>query len=253
MSLLIHQARYDLLSLARDKRARAMTFAFPLILLVILCAISGDATSTVDGHELSLKAFLLPGIVTMSVLTASYGTLVGSAVSLRETGVFKRRRATPVPAATIVLARALATLGLCAGTTIVLLVVAQAAFSIGVSAAGLAITALMVVVAALAYSCLGYAASTVIGSVDAAQPAVQLTMLPLYFISGIWFSTDGLPQGLQKVAELLPVEPLSHALHVAALGRGLDLGDVGVLAVWAVAGAVVAARRFSWLPRAAAA
>ena len=38
----------------------------------------------------------------------------------------------------------------------------------------------------------------VIPNVETAQPAVQLTMLPLYFISGIWFSTPFLLSSSRK-------------------------------------------------------
>jgi ABC-type polysaccharide/polyol phosphate export permease len=74
-------------------------------------------------------------------------------------------------------------------------------------------------------------------------------MLPLYFISGIWFTTDDLPEGLRRVAELLPVEPLAHSLHLAFQSATFDGRDLLTLAAWAVAGALFAARRFSWLPQ----
>ena len=100
---------------------------------------------------------------------------------------------------------------------------------------------------------MAYAVASLIPNVDAAQPAVQLTMLPLYFISGIWFSTDELPDALQKIAHLLPVEPLADVLHHAFLNQTVNAGDLAVLAAWAVLGLLVAVRRFSWLPREVAA
>ena len=39
--------------------------------------------------------------------------------------------------------------------------------------------------ATLAFACIGYAVSGLIGSPDAAQPVVQATMMPLCFISGV--------------------------------------------------------------------
>ena len=59
---------------------------------------------------------------------------------------------------------------------------------------------------------------------------MQLTILPLYFISGIWFTTDELPNALQKVAEYLPVEPLAHQLHLALLDPHIDGSDLATLA-----------------------
>jgi ABC-2 type transport system permease protein len=249
MTLLAHEIRFDLLTVWRNPRARIMTLAFPLLLLVILVGISKGGTTTVGGAGVSLQRFFVGGIMAMSVLTACYAALVSTVVSRRETGVYKRRRATPVPAWVVVAGQALTTTLVGLTTAAVLLIAARVIYGIGMPAKGIAIAAVVSVAGALALSAVGFAVSTLVPNVDAAQPAVQLTMLPLYFISGIWFSTDDLPEGLQKVAQLLPVEPLAHGLHVAFLSGTLDGGDVVTLAVWAVLATLFAARRFSWLPR----
>jgi ABC-2 type transport system permease protein len=249
MTLLAHEIRFDLLALWRNPRARVMTLAFPLILLVILVGISKGGTTTVGGDDVSLRRFFVGGIMAMSLLTACYGSLVINVVSQREYGIYKRRRATPVPAWIVVAGQALTTTVMALATSTALLLAARVLYGIGIPAQGIAVAAVAAVAGALAFSALAFAVASVVPNVDAAQPAVQLTMLPLYFVSGIWFSTDDLPEGLRKVAELLPVEPLAHAVHVAFLSGTLDGGDLLTLAVWAVLGVVVAARRFSWLPR----
>jgi ABC-2 type transport system permease protein len=251
MTLLLHEIRFGLIGIARNPRARVMTLAFPLILLVILVGISKGGTTTLDGSDVTLRRFFVAGILAMSLLVACYGSLVAVVVSQRETGVFKRRRATPTPSWVIVAGHALTTLVVAAGTSAVLLIVARVLYGVGVSASGLGIIALAVIAGGLAFACIAYAVASVIPNVETAQPAVQLTMLPLYFISGIWFSTDDLPNALQKVAQLLPVEPLAHQLHLALLDPRIDGSDLATLAVWAVAGVLIAARRFTWLPRAA--
>jgi ABC-2 family transporter protein len=100
--------------------------------------------------------------------------------------------------------------------------------------------------------CIGYAVASVLDSVDTAQPAIQLTTLPLYIISGIWVPTDSLSDGLRQVAKIFPVEHLSALLHQAYVpgttGGHVAGGDLLVLAAWAAAAALFAARRFSWLP-----
>jgi ABC-2 type transport system permease protein len=105
------------------------------------------------------------------------------------------------------------------------------------------------------FSCLGYAIAGMIGSPDAAQPVVQITMLPLYFISGVFVPSASLSPTLRHIAEVFPVEHLAAAMHLASV-RGsftsaLAPKDLAVLAVWAIAAGLFAARRFSWLPAAA--
>ncbi|MDX6679732.1 MAG: type transport system permease protein [Solirubrobacteraceae bacterium] len=252
MNLLAHEIRYDLLAIARNPRARVMTLAFPLILLVILVGISTGQT-TVDGDAVGIKRFLVGGIATMSLMGAAYGSVVATVVTQRENGVYKRRRATPVSALVVVLGQAVATVTVALSTTAVLLVVAQALYGVGTSATGLALIAFAVVIGSLVFSCLAYAMASVVPNVDAAQPAIQLTMLPLYFLSGIWFSIDGLPDVVRGFARALPVEPLADLVHRGMQHPSLNLRDLAVLAAWAVAGAAIAARRFSWLPKEVAA
>jgi len=86
---------------------------------------------------------------------------------------------------------------------------------------------------------------------------VQATMMPLYSISGVWIPTDQLGGGLRTVASIFPVEHLAATLHLASV-RGsftsaLSPTDLLVLLGWALAAALLAARRFSWLPNAATA
>jgi hypothetical protein len=57
------------------------------------------------------------------------------------------------------------------------------------------------------------------------------------------------------VASALPVEHVSDVLRRAfapgAASLGAAAGDLGVLAAWTLAGALIATRRFAWLPSAA--
>ncbi len=113
------------------------------------------------------------------------------------------------------------------------------------------------IVGTLTFACLGFAVAGLIGSPDAAQPIVQATMLPLYFISGVWIPTASLSPALRHIAEVFPIEHLAAALHLASVRgsfvQALAPRDLLVLAAWAVAASVFAARRFRWLPAAAGA
>ncbi|MEA2170500.1 MAG: type transport system permease protein [Solirubrobacteraceae bacterium] len=248
MNLLLHQARFDLLGVKRNTRARVMAFAFPILLLVILAGLA-SGTTTVNGDTIALKRFYVPGIIAMALMGSAFATVVATVVGRRENGVFKRRRATPVPAWVIVGGQALATVALCAATTTALLVVAAVAYDITIGPTALLGVALAVLAGAIVFSALAYAVSTLVPNVDAAQPTVQLTMFPIYFISGIWFTTDDMPKALQTIGELLPVQPVADLLHRAFLDPGVIARDVAVLAVWTAVALIVAAKRFSWLPK----
>lgn len=250
--LLRHQLRFDLMAMLRNKRARVLSIGFPLVFLVVFAGVFGDVETTVDGVAVAMSRFYVPGIVAMTVIFASYGTLVNTVTTRRELGVFKRRRATPVAPWVLVAGQSLATTALAAGTTVVVLVAARAAYGVGVCALGLAAVAVAGLLGSATFAALAHLAATVADSPEAAQPLVQMTMLPLYFVSGVWIPTDALPGWLRTIGEAFPVEHLAAALHHAFVhppGAGvIAWGDLGVLALWGAGGALLAARRFAWLP-----
>jgi ABC-2 type transport system permease protein len=254
LALLAHQVRFDTLASIRNPRARFFTFFFPILLLVIFTGVFGHGTTVVDGTRVRMAQFYVPGILAMSIITSTYGGLVMTIASARATGVLKRRRATPVPAAILVGGQAIATLLIAVCMSAVLLVIARVGYGVGISVGGLAATACAVAVGTFAFACLGYAVAGLIGSPDAAQPIIQVTTMPLYFISGVWIPNHNLPDALRTVASIFPVEHLAAATHLASVrgsfSSALAPGDLAVLAVWAIAAGIFAARRFSWLPHA---
>ena len=90
-----------------------------------------------------------------------------------------------------------------------------------------------IIIGAAAFCCLGYALVSAIRNEDAAQPITQAIMLPLYFISGVFYPTSGLPTWLADVAKIFPVSHLASALLVAynphTTGAGFAWTDLAVL------------------------
>ena len=76
-------------------------------------------------------------------------------------------------------------------------------------------------------------------------------MLPLYLASGIFIPAADIPGGLRRTAELFPVERLADTVQ-HAFGSAIAWRDLGILGLWAAVGLVIAVRRFSWTPTAAA-
>ena len=190
--------------------------------------------------------------MTLGIIAAAFINLVVSVTAQRETGVLKRRRATPVPAFVLIAGRALAAVVVALSTTVVLLVIGWAAFDAHVPARTAPALVLTVVVGALSFCCLGYAVASIIHDQDAAQPVTQGIMLPLYFISGVFVAESTLPRWIVDVAAIFPVRHLAAALLTAynphTRGPGLAPWDLLIVAAWGAGGLIVALRRFSWVP-----
>jgi ABC-2 type transport system permease protein len=253
VALVLHQARYDLRAFLRNKQSRFFTLILPLLFLIIFVSVFGN--NTIGSTGVKASTYYVPGISALAVIAASFVNLVISITTLRESGVLKRRRSTPVPSWVLIAGRTLTAIGISLGTMVALLAVGRLAYGVRLPARTIPGVALTAVVGAATFCVLGYGLSTVIHSADAAQPMVQAIMLPLYFISGVFIPNVNLPGWLRHVAEVFPVQHLADGLHhaydPAATGTGIVWSDIGVLALWAGIGLVVALRRFSWTPAAA--
>jgi ABC-2 type transport system permease protein len=252
LMLVLHQARYDLLGILRNRQARFFTLILPILFLVIFVGVFGNHTLK-SGFKAS--TYYVPGLSALGVIAASFVNLVISITAQRETGILKRRRATPVPAGVLIAGRTLTAVTVSLVVLTVLLTLGRFAYGVHLRVSALPGIALTAVVGSITFCVLGYALSTVIHNEDAAQPMTQAIMLPLYFISGVFVPNLQLPSWLRHVAEVFPVQHLADGLHnaynPAIHGAGIVWSDIGVLAIWAAIGLAVALTRFSWLPKAA--
>jgi ABC-2 type transport system permease protein len=253
--LVLHQARFDLLAFFRNRQARFFTLVLPVLFLVIFVSVFGN--DTIGPQHVKASTYYVPGLAALGVIAGSFVNLVISITAQRESGVLKRRRASPVPAWVLIAGRALTAIVVALGVMTVLLLIGRFAYGVDLPTRTLPGVILTAVLGAVTFCCLGYALSTAIRSADAAQPMVQAIMLPLYFISGVFIPNVNLPTWLRDVAEVFPVQHLADGLHhafdPAVHGAGIVWSDIGVLALWAVVGLTVALTRFSWMPSTATA
>ncbi len=89
--------RLDLRALLRNRQSQFFTLALPVLFLVIFASIFGGAGHTVpvSGGRINTSVYYVPGIITLGIIAAAFVNLVISVTAQRETGVLKRRRATP--------------------------------------------------------------------------------------------------------------------------------------------------------------
>ena len=112
--------------------------------------------------------------------------------------------------------------------------------------------ALALLLGALVFAALGIALTGAVRSAEGSSALVNAIYLPLTFISGVFFSVEGLPGFLQAIADISPLTYLLDLIRSLVL-EGDAIYDVGedllVLGAWGLAGLVVAVRVFRWEPR----
>jgi len=251
VSLVLHQLRYDQKAFWRNPAAVFFTVMFPVVLLLIFATVFGGKTIDVDGG-IETTAYYVPAIITLAVISATMQSLAMSLVIAREDGRLKRGRGTPLPAWVFIAGRvgnavvvALLMLGLIAALGRVL-------YGVAIPWGELPAILVTLVVGAAAFACLGIALTAAIPSQDAAAPIVNALLLPLYFLSGVFIPDDELPQGVIDFANHFPVRDFFQAffnVYLPGGQSGVDWGNLAVVAIWGVAGLLLAVRFFRWTPR----
>ena len=237
--------RYDQRVFWRIPQAAFFTLLMPVMMLAIFGALNGGQ---IDALHTAYKHYLLAGMTVFSVVGAAYGNLAARITWRRETGIYQRLRTTPVPAWSLLAAQVAGAVTIVVITLTVMLTISVAFFDIALPT-NWPLFALIVVLGTACFAALGAAMSTFVTSVEAIDPIVWATMLPLTFISGIFQYIDG-GSFLARVADVFPMRHLLLA-DMVAFGihdDGATAGHLGVVAAWMVVGLVVAVRRFRWAP-----
>ena len=232
------QFRFERKIFWRNPSAAFFNFLLPLLLLVLIAAAFAG-----DDEELEV---LIPGVAGMGVLATTFTALAFNLTLLRDEGMLKRIRGTPMPAGAY-LAGLIGSAAL-NGFLQVGLVVAIGNLVYGVQwPQDPLLLALFTGLGVVCFAALGVAFSHAIPNEDAAPAYTNAVFLPLIFISGVFYSADDLPQALKAVAEVLPLTHLIDGLSEAIVGGGGDAATaVAVVGAWAAAAVVVAIRFFRW-------
>ena len=253
-ALVWHQFRYDQKTFWRQPESVFFTVALPLIFLFLFVSIFGNEDVRIGpDSEVQGSTYYVPGIVTLSMVSATVLNLAIALTFARERGLLKRVRSTPLPPSVFMAGR----IGTATGVTLLLVVavvlLGRLVYGVTVPTTTLPALALTVLVGTAAGCALGFALSTVIPSEGAAPAITNAVILPLYFFSGIFIPTDDIPEAMQRVGDVFPVKHLFEAILTAfdptTTGTGIAWGDLAVIVLWGLFGAVVAVRRFRWAPR----
>jgi len=251
MSMVLHQFRYDQKAFWRNPAAVFFTVAFPVVLLLIFATVFNGQTIEVDGG-IEITAYYVPAIITLAVISATMQSLAMSLVIAREDGRLKRGRGTPMPAWVFIAGRVGNSIVVALMMLALVALLGRVLYGVAIPWGELPAILVTLVVGAAAFSCLGIALTAAIPTQDAAAPIVNALLLPLYFLSGVFIPDDELPDGVIEFANHFPIRDFFQAFFNAYLpggDSGLDWGNLAVVAIWGVAGLLLASRFFRWSPR----
>jgi ABC-2 type transport system permease protein len=227
----------------RNPSAAFFNFLLPLLFLA-----GGGAILSGSQHDLDK---LIPAIAGMSVMSTTFTALAYNIVFLRERGVLKRIRGTPLPTGAYFAGVAANAVTNTALQIVIVVAAGRAIFSIGWPP-HVATLILFVVVGVVCFTALGIAFAHVIPNFESTAAYVNAVFLPVVFVSGVFFDTAHTPGFLKGIAQALPLYHLISGLSgamVKGTGFSHNVTALGVIAAWSALGIFFAVRGFSWEQR----
>jgi ABC-2 type transport system permease protein len=224
----------------RNPSAAFFNFVLPLLFLA-----AGGALLSGSQHNLDR---LVPSIAGMSVMSTTFTALAYNIVFLRERGVLKRIRGTPLPTLSYFTGVAANAVTNTALQIAIVILAGRAFFGIGWPLHWISLL-VFVLVGVVSLAALGVAFAHVIPNFESTAAYVNAVFLPVVFVSFYVFDSSSAPGFLRSIAEGLPLKPLIAGLSGAMVtGTSLssNLDALAVIGLWGLFGLYFAVRGFSW-------
>lgn len=248
LSQLRTQGSFDLLTFRRNPAATFFTVVLPLIFLFLFTSIFGNE----EINGVRVANFYVPGILALSIISATMVNMAITTTTRREQGVLKRVRGTPLRPWVFVGGQVLASLAIAVVMTVLVILVGWLVFDVQLQSSGVPSLVITVIIGTAAFCALGLALTTIIPSVNAAPAFTNAIALPLYFVSDIFIITEDTPSFISTIGNLFPIKHLGQALTESfnpfIEGTPMPWGHWAMVVGWGLFGAAVTATRFRWTP-----
>lgn len=192
--------------------------------------------------------FLIPGLIGAGLMGGGLWGVGFVVVDMRVRNLLKRFITTPMKKSHFLAGLMLSRFAFQVTEILVMLLFAWLAFSVVMPRDWLAFL-LLVALGGWTFCGIGLLVATRARTLESASGWMNLVMLPMYVLSGIFFSSERFPETVQPLIRLLPLTALIDALRAVMLeGAGLwGLGaELAVLAAWSLASFLLALKLFRW-------
>jgi ABC-2 type transport system permease protein len=192
--------------------------------------------------------WLVPGLLGMNIMGTGLWGISFSIVWARMRKLLKRLAATPMSRAHYLLAQVLARLVFLVVEAGTLLGVAWLVFRVPVRGSFVTLAGVSVL-GAMAFAGLALLTASRARTIEAASGWVNVVQVPMWILSGVFFSSAHFPAAVQPLIRLLPLTALNTALRAVMLDGASPVAiaaELAVLAGWTVATLALALRLFRW-------
>lgn len=202
----------------------------------------------VTGREIRYVDWLLPGVLGMNMMFSALFGVGYVLVRYRKNGVLKRLKATPLSAVEFLVAQVASRMMLIMATIIV--VYFGTDLFVNFAMYGSYFNLFLVFgVGAISLVSLGLMIASRTASEEFAGGILNLVSWPMMFLSGVWFSLEGVHPWVQKLALVFPLTHVTNAARAIMIdGAGLAQvsSDLLVLLAMSAVFLVAGALSFKW-------
>jgi ABC-2 type transport system permease protein len=254
VTLFLRQGGAETRRFLRSREAVVFTMAFPLLMIFIF----GSIFTWDYAPGVKFTQYFVVGMIGAGLMATGFQSLAIQIPGERDRGELKRLRGTPMPPSAYFAGKILMVLAISAMETVVLLVVAVAAYGVDLprGAQGWLTLGWVGLLGVTACTLCGIAFSSVARTARAAPAVATPVALALQFISGVFFPFTSLPHWMQQVAAIFPLKWLCQGLRAVFLPDSLgarepagswELDRVAlVLGAWCVLALVLCLTTFRW-------
>lgn len=192
--------------------------------------------------------FLIPGLLGMSIMGGGLWGVGFVTVDMRIRKLLKRFLATPMKKTHFLSAVMLSRLCFLIPEVVVLIIFAAIAFGVKIYGSVIA-TGFLVLLGSLTFSGFGLLVASRAKTIEAVSGLMNVVMLPMWMLSGIFFSSSRYPDAAQPLIKILPLTALIDALRAVMIdGASIftQIPQVILLAVWGTVTFIIALKIFRW-------
>jgi ABC transporter DrrB family efflux protein len=192
--------------------------------------------------------FLIPGLIGLNLLGTGMWGIGFPVANARQLKLLKRLVATPMRKSHYLLSLMMARMVWLVLELVVIVSFGWIAFGVKVQGSWLGFVVLTLL-GALAFSALGLLTACRARTIEAVSGLMNVVMLPMWLLSGSFFSSERFPQVMQPFIKALPLTAANDGLR-ALMNEGASLAHVapqiGVLAAWGLVSFFLALYWFRW-------
>ena len=233
------QLRQELTVMARNGEQLLLLIGIPVLLLVFF-----SQTNVLPTDGLANIDFLMPGILSLAIMSTAMVSLGIATGFERSYGVLKRLGTTPLGTKRLVAAKVVAT---CCIEITQLLALVAVGLILGWNPSSINLPSLLLALV------LGTSCFAGLGLIMACQLRAEINLaaqnglyLVLLLLGGILIPNSELPKSIAWLAEVLPSSLLSELLRNIFGNNELKISDLASLAIWAIGACLVAVFSFKW-------